>query len=351
MKITFIAPGNSIHSKKWIDFFCNNETHEITWISFDKFEYQPSGSQVKLIQLTRNYLLNPRAIATIINACKDADVVQVHSLGFYGLSTLFVKTNNLIGTAWGSDIVFGSAHILRRFLLKVMVKRCRYITCDAKHMTNRLVELGAPEDCVKVINFGVNSNVFHPPKKSYQRKGSYLISTRNFEPVYDVQTIVKAFSKVRELHSDYKLLLVGSGSLGRELQELVYDLGLVNSVEFTGRISQEELVSLLGHADLYISTSLSDGGIAASTAEAMLCKTAVIISDVGDNADWIDHGINGLLYEAGNAEALAKTIISALETPDNIDGFASLGRQTILERNEYHNEMQKVEKLYDLVNN
>ena len=45
--------------------------------------------------------------------------------------------------------------------------------------------------------------------------------------------------------------------------------------------------------DIYISTSLSDGGLASSIAEAMSFERLIIISNNSDNKIWIKNNING----------------------------------------------------------
>jgi glycosyltransferase involved in cell wall biosynthesis len=60
-------------------------------------------------------------------------------------------------------------------------------------------------------------------------------------------------------------------------------LNVDDFVQFLGRIPHEAMPDLLTQADIYVSTSLSDAGISASTAEAMACGLPVIVTDTGEN--------------------------------------------------------------------
>ena len=107
--------------------------------------------------------------------------------------------------------------------------------------------------------------------------------------------------------------------------------------------------NILSRSDIYVSTSLSDAGIAARTAEAMSCELPVVITNTGENENWISDGINGYLVASKNPRALSKKLITAIEDLTARKRVGQEGRKTILEFNDYNSEMSKMKKLYDLV--
>ena len=109
------------------------------------------------------------------------------------------------------------------------------------------------------------------------------------------------------------VILVGKGSLENELKKLVKDLEIDNFVNFTGFIDNQLLPSLISSSDIYVSTSLSDAGIATNTAEAMSCEVPVVISDSAENDKWIKNENNGFLFETQNHEQLAKILINLIK--------------------------------------
>jgi len=98
---------------------------------------------------------------------------------------------------------------------------------------------------------------------------------------------------------------------------------------------------------VYVSTSLSDAGLAASTAEAMACELPVIITDFGANAEWIQDGKNGFLVPMKNSKSLADKIIVLLKDKNLREKFGKKGRQLIKERLDYDTEMSKMERIYE----
>jgi len=113
-----------------------------------------------------------------------------------------------------------------------------------------------------------------------------------------------------------------------------------------GFVDKEELPSLLSSSDIYVSTSLSDAGIAASTAEAMSCEIPVIISDSAENDKWINNNVNGFLFSTKNSEQLAEILIKLIKDHELRIKVGKEGRNIIIKKNDYENEMKKVNDLY-----
>ena len=111
-----------------------------------------------------------------------------------------------------------------------------------------------------------------------------------------------------------------------------------------GRYQQDELPYIFSIIDCYVSTSLSDAGISASTAEAMSCELPSISSNNSDNNLWIEHGKTGFLFENKNVDQLTD-ILSNLKD-FNLSKIGSESRKIILKRNDYYNEMEKVKSIY-----
>ena len=65
------------------------------------------------------------------------------------------------------------------------------------------------------------------------------------------------------------------------------------------------MIKFYNKIDIYISTSLSDGGLSASIAEAMSFERLIIISDNSDNKNWVKNKINGYLFKTSDFKELA----------------------------------------------
>lgn len=220
-------------------------------------------------------------------------------------------------------------------------------------MMEALIKLGVDSKKIVVVYFGTDTQKFNPEKRNEMLKiefGTYklpvIISLRNFEPEYDIKSLVKSIPIVLNAVPEAKFEIAGSGSHEAELKELAKSLGVSDSTRFVGWIPNDKLPKHLASADVYVSTSLSDAGLAASTAEAMACELPVVITDFGDNRKWVEDGVNGFIVPLKNPKTLAEKIIYLLENEDVRKEFGKRNRKIIEEKNNYYKEMEKMENIY-----
>ena len=124
-------------------------------------------------------------------------------------------------------------------------------------------------------------------------------------------------------------------------------LELAETVRFPGYLEEDEMVRWLCLADVYVSTSLTDAGLSASTAEAMACGLPVVITDNGENSDWVTDGKGGYLVPNNASDILAERVIRLLKDKNMRLKFGRVNRQTIEKRNNYVTEMDRMEVMYE----
>ena len=117
-----------------------------------------------------------------------------------------------------------------------------------------------------------------------------VISTRNLKHIYNVESLIHAIPLVLDECPNAKLIIIGDGDQKQYLIKLAKSLNVFNATFFLGYVSHDDLPKYLASSDAYVSTSLSDGGIALSTQEAMSCGLTPVVTDVGDNHYWIKMG-------------------------------------------------------------
>ncbi len=357
MKILYLAPGNSIHSKKWIEkikFLYPNNNY--FWCSFEKFQYE-INKEINLFSIAgRKNLRFIKVIYFILQIGKlqkknNFDLIHIHSVGTYGIFAIIPILFNVpfIVTPWGSDIIFGSRKFLNTSIMKFIFSKASLITCDAIHICNLISKI-SPKANPKIINFGIDTSFFVGSSKTHIADTSIkIISTRNHEEIYNLETLINTSKDLQNKNVDFLLTIAGYGSQTKILKKKSKDLILSKKVKFIGRYDYETLPELLNKNDLFISTALSDAGIASSIAEAMACQKIVIVSDSGENKLWISNGVNGFLFKTGCSKSLTYAIITAIDRRHLWNEIGVKARETILERNDISNEMKKMWKLMDLI--
>lgn len=342
LRIVFLAGANSVHSYKWVKYFADRG-HQVSWISFTE-NTQGQIDGVSFYKIGGVFPFNFLKLRKIVRKV-NPDVFHAHYAGVNGFLAALVNFHPFVLTAWGSDVLIAGKSIVKKFFVKYALGKADLITCDAMHMKTAMVKMGVPENKIKIIYFGVDVEKFSPGQFE-QKQGNKIISLRSLEPVYDIETLIKAVPLVIKEFPSAKFIIAGRGSKEADLKKMAEGLGISRNIDFIGLISQDELPEYLRSSDLYVSTSLSDAGIASSTAEAMACGLPAIITDFGDNKQWVKDGESGFLMPLKDYKFLAGKIVFLLRNPQKRLELGNSARRVIEEKNNYYKEMEKMEKLY-----
>lgn len=158
--------------------------------------------------------------------------------------------------------------------------------------------------------------------------GPHLLVTRNLEPIYDIDTALRAFRRVRESYPGARLTVCGSGPERERLLKQTKDLGVGDAVTFTGRLDNDRIAGLYHSADVMLNPSLADN-MPISILEALACRVPVVTTNVGGVPYLVSHGKTALLVSPGDDRAMAEAVISLLRNPVLGDTLASAGYDEI----------------------
>ena len=131
-------------------------------------------------------------------------------------------------------------------------------------------------------------------------------------PVKDVATLIRGFAKAHAQCPRLRLLIAGDGEERSMLEQLARDLGVAPYVCFAGWI--QDTNTFYQSIDINTLTSLSETFPYALT-EGARALLPTISSRVGGVPYLIDHGVNGLLFEPGDADMLSRHLVALAEDP------------------------------------
>ncbi len=126
------------------------------------------------------------------------------------------------------------------------------------------------------------------------------------------EVMLRALPMIVKTSPAVHYLMVGRGDAAyeRTLRCLVKDLALESRVHFAG--FQESVYPCLAAMDLYVHPALMEGfGIA--VLEAMAMRKPVVATTTGGLPEIVQDGETGLLVLPGDAEALAKAVVSLVQ--------------------------------------
>lgn len=204
-------------------------------------------------------------------------------------------------------------------------------------LQNKVVEYGIKNRIVNIPNF-INLELFEP---DYAPE-DYFVYYGRLTEIKGVRTLLAAMRDVKRSH----LYLAGRGELEDELQAYARDNDLTN-VTFLGHLAAEELRPLVQKARFSVVPSDCYENYSMSVIESLACGTPVIGSNLGGTTEQIQHGWNGLLFEAGNAAELAQRMHYLLDNPALAVEMGRNGRQRTEEVNGAERHYRDTLALYE----
>lgn len=167
---------------------------------------------------------------------------------------------------------------------------------------------------------------YNVPEEGYLLSaGSRLIFSKGFD------LLLQAFANIPlELRRKTVLVIVGKGEEMPLLEQMVSELRISESVVMEKWLDIDDFRCLIANSDIFVHPARFDayGG----TALSMALNTPTIGSTgSGAAVDRIQHGINGLLYEATDTQALASHITELLSNSDLRKRIGDAGRETAKE--------------------
>lgn len=364
MNICYLSDARAEHTRRWVKYFAL-KGHQVDLITLnpDVLDgYEPVRVHVikkpvsssGLYGLARNFLPVLKELKSIISGARPG-ILHAHSAGAYAWLAMACGFRPYVITPWGTDILIDvqESRLIRYFTVRSLNK-AELITCDGINMKNEIVKLGVNADKIRLVIFGVDLrrfNFYEDSKSEFRKKygigeRKIVVSTRTLTPVHDVQTFVRSIPLIKETVPEAVFVIVGDGTERKSLEELAKSLGIYDSTRFIGRVEEDEMAQCLSAADVYVSTSMADSGLAASTAEAMACKLPAVVTDNGDNSDWVIENKGGFIVPASEPEIMAKQIIRLLQDDELRQELGLYNRAVIEDRNNYVKEMDKMESFY-----
>lgn len=132
----------------------------------------------------------------------------------------------------------------------------------------------------------------------------------------DYPTLVRAFSKVRDSYPA-KLIILGEGEERSRLQQLVWDLGLVQDVDLPGFVANP--YAFMSRADVYVLSSRWEG-MPNALIEALALGVPVVATDCPSGPrELLEEGRLGKLVRVGDTHEMAEAIVETMCNPPLVD--------------------------------
>lgn len=203
----------------------------------------------------------------------------------------------------------------------------------SEHLKAAAVDAGVAADDASVVHWGIDTQRFGEvggpiaPAERFLFVGQLL-------PHKGVEVAIRALGIFTAREGRGRLAIAGrSGDehYTRSLHLLVDELGLAERVEFLGHVERDALPAVYRSHDALLAPAMWDEPFSIVLLEAMSSGTVVVASRTGGTPELVADGVNGLLFDRGDADGCALAM-AALGDPARALDLRRAGRATIEQR-------------------
>jgi glycosyltransferase involved in cell wall biosynthesis len=285
-------------------------------------------------------IVNPFAMATVRTALRDfrPDVVQVNMFEKYLSPAIFQALRNVPTVAfvhyykpicptaikilpdgslcqvptglvcWRSGCV-GLAEWVRdrpRYgLIRAGLAESAKVLACSRWMVEQLRVNGIPAEAVALP--------VPPPAPGFARVPSgepLFVYCGRLDREKGVDLLFRAFARVVVTRPTARLRIVGGGPRQSHLEGLAQELGIMQAVQFEGRVSFPKVEAALADAWALIAPSVWPEPLGLTAIEAITRGVPAVATASGGFSESIDEAISGFLVANGDERALAERLMS-----------------------------------------
>lgn len=365
MRILYLSDNVSDHNRRFLHELAASG-HEVYFLDFTQQmlgeKWLPAGGQKVELRQSLSRDAGPGQFAELQYELQSLltqlhpDVVHagpVHTCGYVaGLSGF----HPLVVMSWGSDILVDADRDAEyRHATTVALKAADGFFCDCQTV-RAAAQRYAAISTERIVQFpwGVKHGLFssHGPSESREKLGFapdtfVFISTRSWEPLYDIEVLLRAFHGAYQQNQRLRLLLLGDGSMANRILSLITQYELDKVVIVPGIVGRKDMPGWFRTADAYLSCAKSDG-TSVSLLEAMATGLPAVVTDIPSNREWIVEGKNGWLARAGSSEEFSeKLLLAASISQRDLAAISERNQHIIAERADWDRNFPKLLGLYE----
>ena len=358
MKVLYVSSNGGIHDYRFLKKL--SEDHEVLFLHYAAGEIISEIDSLDHLQIIskkpafRSMPLISECIhfKRIVREFKP-DIIHSGYVWQVGILAAISGFHPHLSMPWGSDILTEpDKSFIRRLLVKKVMRTCDHVQCDAEFVKKKIIDdYGLPAEKITVFPWGIDLEQFKKTDKQSAREKLNLdkdkfivIFNRHFEPVYGVDCLLDAFRKFCDGKNDVLMLMLSDGSGKVDALRYITESNLDEKIQVLGRVPNNELPAFLNAADVYVSSSLSDG-TSLSLLEAMACGKGLIVTDVPAIKEWVSEA-NGLIVKRGSAEELRGALDKYYTNRAIIEEHGSVNLSLAAQKADWDENYKKLSGIY-----
>jgi glycosyltransferase involved in cell wall biosynthesis len=270
--------------------------------------------QLQRVKYVRTVATSIAYVESLLRRLPRYDVVHVFSASYW--SFLLAPTPAILIGKWlGKRVVVnyrsGEAedHLTRWSKTAIpTLQRADVVATPSEYLVDVFARFGIRARSI--------ANFVDPDAVRHRRRDvlkPVFLSNRNFQSLYNVPCLLRAFAQIQAQRPDARLIVVGDGPERARVHAVARELSLRN-VDFVGPVKPTEMGRYYDEADIYLNASDIDN-MPNSIIESFACGLPVVTTRAGGIPYIVEHERNGLLVDCGDHGALARAALRLLDDP------------------------------------
>ncbi|MGK0551387.1 cell wall glycolipid biosynthesis glucosyltransferase BgsB [Enterococcus faecalis] len=214
-----------------------------------------------------------------------------------------------------------------KFFSRLFTNHSTGVVCPSQRVIEKLREYGVTAP-MRIIPTGIELDKFRRlditeemitdlrKRLGLTAENMMLLSLSRISYEKNIQAIIKGLPKIMQRFPKARLVIVGNGPYVEDLKELARELQVLDMIQFTGEVPNEEVAIYYKAADYFVSASTSETQGLTYT-EAMAAGVQCVVEGNAYLNDLFDHESLGKTFETD--EAFAQAFIDYAESGIRMD--------------------------------
>lgn len=152
----------------------------------------------------------------------------------------------------------------------------------------------------------------------FSKNDKIILSVGRLEGAKNPFLLIDSFYNLVKYNLNVKLLIVGTGSLEKDVIKRVKKYNLQENVKFLGVVSSDNVIELMKTSDVFLITSAFEG-MPISVLEALASGLPVVSTDVGEVKKVVKDGFSGRVVSNHSKDDIAKAVFEVLNDKEKFN--------------------------------
>lgn len=232
-----------------------------------------------------------------------------------------------------------------RYYMKLW-KKLQGIIVISSNLKRYFVDHGIQEDKVHIINMVVDPSRYDGVfRNSNSEKYVAYCGNVNKDSKDGVGDLLSSFIRYHPFFPDRKLYIIGpivSEEQKRKYEDFLKSANVLENVVFTDSVSPTSIPQYFANAEMLVlarpDNIQAKYGFPTKLGEYLLSGRPVVLTEVGNIADFLTDGVNAFIAHPGNYVSISNKMIEVSSNPEKAEKVAMEGRMVAL--NEFNSSIQ-----------